>query len=120
MSSFTSGFLNWVRTAERSIPHAPEAERLAVLQPSRCEAQEYDQVRQVFSLRLLDGAGRDIWLEVSYKQEATKLMERMEALVQQLQSRPFLRPVFFGILYREGDRLKLSPIEAFTHWEETP
>ena len=106
--------------AERSAPHAPEPERLAVLQPSRCEAQEYDQVRQVFSLRLLDGAGRDIWLEVSYKQEAAKLMERMEALVQQLQSRPFLRPVFFGILYREGDRLKLSPIEAFTHWEETP
>ena len=47
-------------------------------------------------------------------------MERMEALVQQLQSRHALGPVFFGILYREDDRLKLSTIEAFTHWEETP
>lgn len=106
--------------AERSAPHAPELERLAVLRPTRCETQEYDRVRQVFSLRLLDGAGRDIWLEVGYKEEAAKRMEQMETLAQQLQSCPTLRPVFFGILYREGDRLKLSPIEGFTHWEDTP
>ena len=65
-------------------------------------------------------AACDKLFEDADESKRLKLMERMEALVQQLQGRPFLRPVFFGILYREGDRLKLSPIEAFTHWEETP
>ena len=106
--------------AERSAPHAPELDRLAVLRPSQCQPQPYDHVRQVFSLRLLDQAGRDIWLELGYKQDVSKMMERLEGFVRQLQSSPWLRPVLFGILYREGNKLKLYPIEVFDQWEDTP
>lgn len=102
---------------EGSGPHTPETGRLAVIRPARCEVQDYDHVRQVFSIRLLDGAGRDLFLEVRYKKEEEKVVEMLEYLARRMKKEPELRPVFFGIVYREEDRLKLYPIEYFTAWE---
>lgn len=106
--------------AGRSAPHAPEIERLALVRPARCEPQEYDRVRQTFSLRLLDAAGRDLWLEVRYKKEEKLVVQTLERITGRLSRRPEDTPVFFGSLYREGDRLKLYPIEVFTQWEVQP
>lgn len=105
---------------QRGIPHAPERERLAVVRPRRCEPQPYDMVQQRFTLRLLDGAGRDLWLEVRYQKEEAKVVDLLERLAGSLKEDPLLRPVFFGIVYREDDRLKLYPIEFFTQWGENP
>lgn len=103
-----------------STPHTPERDRLAVVRPQRCEPQPYDPVQQRFTMRLLDGAGRDLWLEVHYKKEEARVVDLLEELAHSLNSAPFLSPVFFGIVYREGDRLKLYPIEFFTKWGEDP
>ena len=104
----------------RSRPGLEELDRLAILRPHRLEPQEYDRVEQRFTLRLLDGAGRDIWLIVRYREGARAVIEALEELVGQWAQNPDLRPVFFGGLYREGGRLCLSPIECFTNWEGTP
>lgn len=103
-----------------STPHTPERDRLAVVRPRRCEPQPYDTVQQRFTLRLLDGAGRDLWVEVRYQKEEAKVVDLLERLAGSLKEDPLLRPVFFGIVYREGDRLKLYPIEFFTKWGEDP
>lgn len=103
-----------------SAPHTPERERLAVVRPQRCEPQPYDTVQQRFSMRLLDGKGRDLWLEVRYQKEEAKVVDRLERLADRLSGGPRLSPVFFGSVCREGDRLKLYPIEFFTEWGDHP
>ena len=104
----------------RSRPGLGELERLAILRPRRGERQEYDRVKQRFTLRLLDGAGRDIWLTVRYRERSQAVVEALERLTDQWEQSPHLRPVFFGSLYREEGRLCLYPIECFTNWEGTP
>ena len=103
---------------QRSGPRAPERDRLAVVRPRRCEPQPYDTVQQRFTMRLLDDKGRDLWLEVRYKKEEEKVVGRLEQLAGSLNGT--LSPVFFGIVYREDDRLKLYPIEFFTEWGKNP
>ena len=100
---------------QHSTPHAPERERLAVVRPRRCQPQPYDPVQQRFALRLLDGEGRDLWLEVRYKKEDAKVVDLLEQLADSL-GKTALSPVFFGIVYREENRLKFYPIEFFTEW----
>ena len=102
--------------AERSAPLAPEIQRLALVRPTCCEPQAYDRVRQTFSLRLLDKAGRDLWLEVRYQSAEQAVVQTLERFAARLQRRPDAAPVFFGTVYREGDRLKLYPIELFADW----
>ena len=104
----------------RSRPGLGELKRLAILRPQSGEQQEYDQVEQKFTLRLLDGAGRDVWLTVRYREGMQAVLEVLEQLADQWEQTPDLRPVFFGVLYREGGRLCLYPIECFTNWEGTP
>ena len=104
----------------RSRPGVGELERLAILRPRRGEPQEYDRVEQRFTLRLLDGAGRDIWLTARYRDGRQAMMEALERLAERWAQSPALRPVFFGALYREGGRLCLHPIECFDNWEGTP
>ena len=104
--------------AQRSLPNTPERERLAVVRPQRCQPQPYDTVQQRFTLRLLDGEGRDLWLEVRYKKEEAKVVGLLEQLADKLSRDPHLAPVFFGVVFRENDRLKLYPIEFFTEWGE--
>lgn len=102
---------------QHSLPGAPEAERLALVLPARCEPQPYDRVRQTFSLRLLDDEDRDLWVEVRYKKQEQPVVETLERLARRLAEHPEQRPVFFGSVYREEDRLLLYPIEVFTEWE---
>ncbi len=104
--------------AQRSLPNTPERERLAVVRPRRCQPQPYDTVQQRFTLRLLDGEDRDLWLEVRYKKEEAKVVGLLEQLADKLSRDPRLAPVFFGVVFRESDRLKLYPIEFFTEWGE--
>ena len=103
----------------RSHPDMGELDRLAILRPHRGELQDYDRVEQRFSLRLLDKAKRDIWLTVRYREKERAVVETLEQLAGQWKRNPSLRPVFFGELYRENNRLCLSPIECFTNWEKT-
>lgn len=101
----------------RSDPGSPEIGRLAVVRPQRCEPQPFDAVRQIFSMRLTDSRGRDLWLEVRYNMLEEKVIETLDMLCDRIQKDPSLCPVFFGEVYREEDRLKLYPIEYFTQWE---
>lgn len=104
----------------RSRPGMGELERLAILRPHRGEPQEYDRVEQRFTLRLMDGAERDVWLTVRYREGERAVVEALEQLAGQWEQNPDLQPVFFGMLYREDGRLCLYPIECFTDWEGTP
>jgi hypothetical protein len=103
----------------RSHPRLNELDRLVILRPHRGELQEYDRVEQRFTLRLLDFAGRDIWLTVRYREEEQAVVEALEQLASQWSQNPDLQPAFFGVLYREDGRLCLYPIECFTNWEGT-
>ena len=89
-----------------------------MVRPRRCQPQPYDTVQQRFTLRLLDGEDRDLWLEVRYKKEEAKVVGLLEQLADKLSRDPRLAPVFFGVVFRESDRLKLYPIEFFTEWGE--
>ena len=91
-----------------------------MVRPHCCQPQPYDPVQQRFTLRLLDGAGRDLWVEVRYQKEEEKVVDLLERLAGSLKEDPLLRPVFFGIVYREDERLKLYPIEFFTKWGDGP
>ncbi len=104
---------------ERSAPHLPELKRLALVRPKECIVQEYDTIRQVYSICLLDEEGRSLWVEVRYQDRAAKVTEWLERTAQKIQKSPDLRPVFFGTVYREEDKIKLFPIEIFTDWEGT-
>lgn len=104
----------------RSHPGFGELERLVILRPHRGEMQEYDRVEQQFTLRLLDSAGRDIWLTVRYREGERAVVEALEQLTDWWEQNPDLQPVFFGVLYREDSRLCLYPIECFTNWEGIP
>ena len=104
----------------RSRPGMGELKRLAILRPHRGEPQEYDRVEQRFTLRLMDGAERDVWLTVRYRERERAVVEALEQLAGQWEQNPDLQPVFFGMLYREDGRLCLYPIECFTDWEGTP
>lgn len=102
---------------QNSDSNLPEIRRLALVQPRACIPVDYDRVRQVFSMQLYDDAGRDLWLEVSYKKEEAAVVNMLERLSASVKRDPALCPVFFGIIYRDEDRLKLYPIEYFTDWE---
>ena len=104
--------------AECSAPNLPENSRLALVQPRECIPVAYDRVKQMFSMQLLDDEGHDLWLEVSYKKEEAVVVDMLERLSAAIQRDPKLRPVFFGIVHRGEDRLKLYPIEYFTQWED--
>lgn len=99
---------------ERSAPGKREIDRLVVLKPEKLVLRPFDAVEQVFSMDLLDEKGRDIRLEVRYSAQEEDVIRMLEALQRQDPARP---PVFFGLVYREGDLLKCYPIEYFTDWE---
>lgn len=103
---------------ECSAPHLPEIRRLALVQPCECIPVDYDRVRQVFSMQLLDDGGRDLWLEVTYRKEEAAVVDMLERLSAAIKRDPELCPVFFGIIHRGEDKLKLYPIEFFTEWED--
>lgn len=98
---------------EHTRPGAPEEERLCLLQPSLIQPQPYDQVRQTFSIRLLDSDGRDVWAELRYQKELNRQMDWMKRLTERLENHRGVPPLFFGQLYRDGDKLKLLPIAVF-------
>ncbi len=104
---------------ERSAPHLSENQRLALVYPKRCIPQEYDTVQQIFSMELADGEGRTVYLEYQYRNGGEKEMRKLEKLAGKIRSSPRMRPMFFGVVYREGDKLKLFPIEIMTDWEES-
>ena len=102
---------------ERSSPNRKEIDRLVVLKPQRMVLRQFDAVEQIFSMDLFDAEGRDIRLEVRYSEQEEDVIRMLEALKAQPADRP---PVFFGILYREGELLKCYPIEYFKDWEVGP
>lgn len=95
-----------------SSPRRREIERLVLLRPGSWERQEFDHVAQRYALRLFDGAGRDLLVEVRYRKSEDAVIRTLEALEERLGTGE--APVFFGELYRDGDMLKLYPIEFFT------
>lgn len=97
-----------------SSPLRREVERLVLLRPASWERQEFDHVAQRYTLRLFDQAGRDLFVEVNYKRSEDGVVRTLEAMEQKMDH----APVFFGELYRDGDKLKLYPIEFFTDWED--
>lgn len=99
-----------------SSPRRREAERLVLLWPCGWERQEFDHVAQRYTLRLFDGAGRDIFVEVRYRKSEEGVVRTLETLEQTMDP----GTVFFGEIYRDEDKLKLYPIEVFTDRGDSP
>lgn len=100
----------------RSETHLAKNQRLALIDPERCVLQKYDTVHQRFSMELVDKEERTISLEFTYRQEEEKTLEWLEKTAKKICDSPHLHPMFFGIVYREEDKLKLFPIEILTDW----
>ena len=100
----------------------PERERLTVVRPAQCIPQPYDRVQQLFQMRLLDDAGRDLWVTVRYDQTEQPVIDALERLEAGLRKDPARVPVFFGTVYRDKDLLRLYPIEYFgpDSWQAAP
>lgn len=92
-----------------------EREFLALIRPRECIRQPFDPVRQVYSMILKDASGRDIRLEIQYSREEAHVVDMMDTLERNMGAFP-VPPVFFGRVYRDGDMLKLYPIEYFQNW----
>ena len=100
---------------EKSVPDLPERERLVLVRPERWQVRPFDPVTQTWSMELYDRQGRDILAEVRYEQKEEGVVRTLEAMEKQLaQGAEGL--VFFGICHRDGDRIKLYPIEYFLDW----
>lgn len=104
---------------ERSGPEQPERERLVLVRPARWKPMPYDPVNQTWSMELYDQQGRDLLVEVRYEKKEEGVVKTLEALERQLaQGETGL--VFFGSCHRDGDLLKLYPIEYFLDWRDGP
>ena len=102
---------------ERSAPNRREIDRLVVLRPKQVQLRRFDAVEQVFSMDLLDGQGRQVRLEVRYSHQEEGVIRMLEQLSHQIRV-GCCPAVFFGMVYRDGDLVKLYPIEYFTQWED--
>lgn len=101
---------------ERSAPNLREIDRLVVVNPKTVQLRSFDEVQQLYSMDLFDAAGRELRLEVRYSRKEEGVIKMLEDLARQVQLG--LPPaVFFGMVYREEDRIKFYPIEFFTGWE---
>lgn len=97
-------------------PDGPEADRVVLVIPKGYRKQEYDKIRQVFRLILLDGQGRSLVLEVKYRKEEERVVSTLEQFVRSLEKEPDMRAAVLGICYVEEGRLKLYPIEIYRNW----
>ena len=97
-------------------PDGPEADRVVLVVPKGYRTQEYDKIRQVFRLILLDGQGRSMVLEVKYRKEEERVVKALEQFVRSLEEKTETEAAVLGICYVEEGRLKLYPIEIYRNW----
>lgn len=102
---------------EKSAPNLLEQERLVVVKPKYCQPKAFDHVNQVWSMELTDKNGRDILAEVWYQSKEAPVIKALEDVAKRVDM-GLSAPVFFGEVYREGDRIKLYPIEVYEEWGE--
>ena len=102
----------------QSAPEYSENKRLALIHPAAMEPQPFDTIRQIYSLRLLDEQGRDLWVTIPYDQDHASVIEELERLTKNIAEKSQQPPVFLGLLHRDGDLLRCYPIEYFRNWEE--
>lgn len=98
-----------------SSPNLSENDRLVFIYPKKCVLEEYDTIRQVFSMRLLDENGRDLYLEVRYQSYNNKIMNWIEHISKEIEKLS-KKPMFIGMVYRENSKLKLYPIDIIIDW----
>ena len=98
------------------IPDGPEADRVVLVIPKGYRTQEYDKIRQIFRLILLDGQGRSLVLEVKYRKEEERVVKALEQFARSLEADRDTGAAFLGICYVEEGRLKLYPIEIYRNW----
>lgn len=104
---------------EKSSPRLTERERLVLIKPDRWEKRAFDAVTQTWSMALYDSRGRDILAEVQYEEKEEAVVQTLEAMEKEL-ARGGEGLVFFGICHRDGDRIKLYPIEYYLDWRDAP
>ena len=97
-------------------PEGPESDRVVLVVPKGYRTQEYDKIRQVFRLILLDGQGRSMVLEVKYRKEEERVVKALEQFVRSLEEKGDTKAAVLGICYVEEGRLKLYPIEIYRNW----
>lgn len=67
-------------------PNGPEADRVVLVIPAGYRKQEYDKIRQIFRLILLDGQDRSLVLEVKYRKEEERVVKALEQFARSLEA----------------------------------
>ena len=91
-----------------------ELERLVVLRPAVCKAQDFDQTNQLFRMLLTDADGRTLPLEVRYRSEESALVQTLEALAKTIDKCP--SGAFLALARLSGEALSLYPVEYYSDW----
>ena len=90
-----------------------EINHLAVVRPSAVLAADFDNIRQAFYMRLVDGYGQSLFIKMTYSKEDKYIINHLERLHRRIKEGRRGVPDFFGRLYIEDGELRMYPIEYY-------
>ncbi|MBR3834297.1 MAG: SWIM zinc finger family protein [Lachnospiraceae bacterium] len=95
-----------------------EKNHLAVVRPAAVLEADFDNIRQAFYMRLVDGDGQSLFIKMTYSKEDKYIINHLERLHRRIKEGRRGVPDFFGRLYIEDGELRLYPIEYYDREEE--
>lgn len=90
-----------------------EINHLAVVRPAAVLEADFDNIRQAFYMRLVDGDGQSLSIKMTYSKEDKYIINHLERLHRRIKEGRRGVPDFFGRLYIEDGELRLYPIEYY-------
>lgn len=90
-----------------------EINHLAVVRPAAVLEADFDNIRQAFYMRLVDGYGQSLFIKMTYSKEDKYIINHLERLHRRIKEGRRGVPDFFGRLYIEDGELRMYPIEYY-------
>ncbi len=90
-----------------------EINHLAVVRPAAVLEADFDNIRQAFYMRLVDGYGQSLSIKMTYSKEDKYIINHLERLHRRIKEGRRGVPDFFGRLYIEDGELRMYPIEYY-------
>ena len=97
----------WLR--ERS--EEEEGTELVFLRPQTCEKAVFSETEQKLSMRLYDGAGKEVVIEVAYSRKELWGIRYLERVTEEK------LPCFLGKIYLRDGRIRMYPVAVFEKGE---
>ncbi len=100
---------NWCKGEEQE----KEVNYLAIVRPAAVLEADFDNIRQAFYMRLVDGHGQSLSIKMTYSKEDKYIINHLERLHRRIKEGRRGVPDFFGRLYIEDGELRMYPIEYY-------